>query len=157
MLFRSTLEKYKADIVAFNDIINECTKRVIELNSEISHQTGVFSGLKRSKLIKEQNTKKNEIALMEKKISETQKEINWYNNRFKNTLEQLKMLTGEELKNLIDKRINSIQSSIRYNMSELNSVKTSTPYNYTLSLDSIDKFRNSIDYILVPHIDVSDM
>lgn len=151
------IEKNKADIVLFNDAINESTRKVIELNREINSLTGAFSGFKRNKLIKEQNSKKNEIASLQIKISTMQKEIEQYDKKLKDAIVQLKTLTGEELKNLIDEKIDSIQSGIKYHMSELTETKTYTGCNYTLSLDSIDKFRSSLDYILVPRIDTSDM
>lgn len=154
---RIKIEKNKADIVLFNDAIKECERKVIELNSEINSLTGAFSGLKRNKLIKEQNSKNNEIASLQSKILTIQKEIEQYDRKLKDTIVQLKTLTGEELKNLIDEKIESIQSSIRYHISRGNETKTYVGCNYTLSLDSIDKFRSSLDYILVPRIDVSDM
>lgn len=154
----SKAESIKTEINQCNEKICEYTRDIITMNGQVHRVSGVFAGVKRLKIEKEQSNKKQAVESLQNKVAELTKQINHHNKRIADLTEELKNFSGEQLKRLIDARIESIKSSISYHVSDIiGRDEPYTPCNYTLSLDSVNSFRSSMDYILVPRIDVSDI
>lgn len=156
--YMQKLEQDKKTVLNLEAYIDTLAIEIQKNQQEVRNLTGIFSNVKRNKLNKERVAKFHKMEDTNRQIKSLKNRINQCEQEVANAEADLKNISGQELKDIIDEKILSLKKDIEYYIEEY--IKRPEPLvscNYTLSMDSVNKVRNSMDYILVPAIDVSDM